>query len=126
LALLALGEMRNDTEALSDAVAALRTALEGAASDGRARFDWAETQNALANALQSLGEREWSLERLEEALVARRNAWVLYESAGYETYRFYFETRLATLERLIEQRRENPLTPAAAPSAAKPAPEPSA
>lgn len=124
LALLALGELQNDTQALSDAVAALRSALEGADRDGRRRLDWAETQNALANALQSLGEREWSLERLEEALVARRNAWVLYESAGYDTYRFYFETRIAALEQLIEQRRDNPLTPAA-PSRVKPTPEPS-
>lgn len=108
-ALLALGEQGNDLDALSLAVSALELALEDAQSDGRTLREWAETQNALANALEVLGEREWSIERLEAALKARRNARVLYESAGLDTYQFYFETRIAALERLIEFRKAEPI-----------------
>jgi tetratricopeptide (TPR) repeat protein len=107
--LLALGENGNDLDALSQAAAALGLALENAQSDGRTLREWAETQNALANALEILGEREWSIERLQAALKARRNARVLYESAGLDSYRFYFETRIAALERLIELRKAEPI-----------------
>lgn len=112
LALLTLGEADNSTRMLAEAVTALEAALVGAGNDGRDRLEWAETQNALATALQALAEREWSLERLEAALKARRNAWVLYQSAGLDTYRFYFDTRIAALEELIETRRAAPLAAA--------------
>jgi tetratricopeptide (TPR) repeat protein len=107
--LLVLGETDNSIRVLVESVTALEAALVGADQDGRDRLAWAETQNALATALQALGEREWSLARLEAALKARRNAWVLYQSAGLDTYRFYFDTRIAALEELIETRRTSPI-----------------
>lgn len=107
--LLTLGEARNDLDILRRAVSALEAALEDAQSDGRSLEEWAETQNALANALQALGEREWSMERLEAALKARRNAGVLYESAGLQSYQYYFATRIAALEKLIELRKREPI-----------------
>lgn len=108
MALLALGEGTNDIEALKRSVAALETALLDAEDDGRTPFDWAETQNALANALQAVGEREWGGEHLTEALKARKNAWVLYQYAGLDRFQFYFETRIALLERLIVDRAQTP------------------
>jgi tetratricopeptide (TPR) repeat protein len=108
LTLLALGESGNDLEALSSAVSALEASLVNAENDGRSPLDWAETQNALANALQAVGEREWSTDRLAEALKARKNAWVLYQYAGLDRFQFYFETRIALLEKLIEDRATPP------------------
>ena len=40
----------------------------------RVPLDWATTQNNLGNALQALGERESGMARLEEAVVAYREA----------------------------------------------------
>jgi hypothetical protein len=119
--LLALGEAGNNMDALSRSVAALELALEDAQSDGRPLREWAETQNALANALQVLGEREWSAELLEAALKARRNASVLYDAAGLEAYRFYFETRIAAQESLIEVRKTEPVIASTAPEDGTPA-----
>lgn len=109
---LEIGTRRNDVSLLREAVANLNRALEDASTDGRSREQWAETQNALATALETLGEREWSMERLEAALDARRNAQQLYQAAGLDSYRFYFDTRIAALEELIETRRGMPLSAA--------------
>lgn len=108
-ALLALGEARHDLDAMRRAVSALEAALEDAQSDGRSLEEWAGTQNALASALQALGEREWSIDLLQAALKARRNAAVLYDSAGLQSYQYYFATRIAALERLVELRRKEPI-----------------
>jgi tetratricopeptide (TPR) repeat protein len=115
LVLLQIGELSQDLAIFEEAMSVLEAALVGADKDGRSRIDWAETQNAYATALQAVAEREWSIGRLEAALKARRNAWVLYQSAGLETYRFYFDTRIEFLEKLIADRRAG--LPGASPQA---------
>ncbi len=67
------GREFGDNQALHDAIAVYRTALD-LASRERVPLDWAGTQNNLGNALRMLGERESGTARLEEAVTACRDA----------------------------------------------------
>ncbi|HEY1363700.1 MAG TPA: tetratricopeptide repeat protein, partial [Xanthobacteraceae bacterium] len=67
------GSEFGDNEALREAIATLRSALDLSSRD-RVPLDWAGTQNNLGNALMTLGERESGTARLEEAVAACRAA----------------------------------------------------
>jgi hypothetical protein len=99
--LLAAGEPNRNAPLLRQASETLRDGLRTAQTDGRSANDWALGQNRLADALQSLGEAEYSPAVLGEALQARRDAWILYQRAGLEQYRYYFEDRISSLETMI-------------------------
>ena len=76
-ALQTLGERESCPERLEEAIDAYRAALEEYTEEytrERVPLDWAATQNNLGNVLQILGERESSIERLEEGLDAYRAA----------------------------------------------------
>ena len=60
-----------------------RAALEERTRD-RVPLDWAMTQNNLANALATLGERESGAARLEEAIVAFDACLTVTETAEPE------------------------------------------
>jgi hypothetical protein len=70
-ALYAQGDEFGDNPALLDAIRIYRSALDMAT---RVPLDWAATQNNLGNVLQTLGERESGTGRLEEAVLAYREA----------------------------------------------------
>jgi tetratricopeptide (TPR) repeat protein len=77
-ALSRYGEQAGDNAALTEAVAAYRAALQECPRE-RVPLDWAMTQNNLGTALTSLGitslgERESSTRRLEEAIIVLREA----------------------------------------------------
>ena len=67
------GDERGDTDTLTKAIAAYRTAIAEYTRD-RAPLDWALAQNNLGNALRYLGERENGKARLEEAVAVYRAA----------------------------------------------------
>jgi hypothetical protein len=65
------------------------------------------TQNNLGTALQTLGEREKSQRRLQEARSAVNAAFELYMQAGQEQHRSYFENRLRELDGKIADLAQN-------------------
>jgi tetratricopeptide (TPR) repeat protein len=67
------GNEFGDNTALGEAIVAYRDALVECTRK-RVPLDWAMTQNNLGNALSTLGERESSIGRLEEAIAAYRAA----------------------------------------------------
>ena len=73
LALTTIGEQAGDKEALTEAAAAFRAALEEY-TRALAPLQWAMTQVNLGAALERLGERESGTARLEEAAAAFRAA----------------------------------------------------
>jgi tetratricopeptide (TPR) repeat protein len=73
LALETIGAQAGDNNALTEAVAAYRAALEER-TRARVPLDWAATQNGLGLALFRLGERGGGTARLEEAIAAFREA----------------------------------------------------
>src|SRR3984893_6797225 len=73
LALTTIGEQAGDKEALTEAAAAFRAALEEY-TRALAPLQWAMTQNNLGAGLERLGERERGPKRLEEAATAFRAA----------------------------------------------------
>jgi len=67
-----LGERKNDTTLLEEAIQLHRAALEEMTRD-RNPIDWATMQSDLGSALQVLGERESGTARLEAAITAWRS-----------------------------------------------------
>ena len=66
-------------------------------------LDWAATQNNLGNALRSLGERENSTERLEQAVDAYHAALDVLANEGLPRDRAVVQNNLArTFKRLRE------------------------
>jgi tetratricopeptide (TPR) repeat protein len=77
VALAQIGEQRGDDDALREAVAAYRAALEEYTRE-RVPLDWAMTQNNLGNALAILGARRGRDAALREAVDAYRAALEVY------------------------------------------------
>jgi hypothetical protein len=113
--LLATGARRGYTATVENAVTAFRSGLENAQHDGRSPREWAEAENLLANALEFLGQSQNSQPQMRAALQALNNAWVLYQYAGLDQYRFFFEARIATLQQQLEQTAGVPQTAAVSP-----------
>ncbi|HYZ64332.1 MAG TPA: hypothetical protein VE650_17920, partial [Acetobacteraceae bacterium] len=72
-ALYRQGHERGDNPALQRSIAAFRSVLDDVRRE-QAPEQWADVQDALANALTALGEREGGTARLEEAAAAYRAA----------------------------------------------------
>jgi len=68
-------------------------------------LDWAMTQNNLGGALAILGERETGTAKLEKAMVAFREALVVFESAKADHYVTVARNNLKRAERLLEERQ---------------------
>ena len=83
-------------------MSAYRAALEEYTRE-RVPLDWAATQNNLGNALRSLGERENSTERLEQAVDAYHAALDVLANEGLPRDRAVVQNNLArTFKRLRE------------------------
>lgn len=93
-----LTQIRGNT--LDEIIAAYRTGLATAHKDGRSIESFAIAQNKYADILQVRAERLATPGAVSEALLARRNAWTLYQLSGMAQYEYYFTDRLATLEQL--------------------------
>ena len=67
-------------------------------------LDWAMTQNNIAGALRTLGERESGIARLQQAVAAHRNAIaVRQQSAAPDHWSQSAQSRVTELEELIAQ-----------------------
>src|SRR5437588_579611 len=81
VALRDLGERESGTQHLTEAVAALRAALQER-TQARVPLDWAVTQNNLGNALRALSERMHDTNPLCEALRDNVSAWQVFSEAA--------------------------------------------
>lgn len=92
-----LGEGESSTKHLEQAVEAYRAALQERTRE-RVPLDWAQTQNNLGNALETVGVRTHDRAKLEEAQKAVSAAFEVFMQAGQEHHRHYFESRLREID----------------------------
>ena len=82
---MALGKRDSGTARLEEAVATYRAALEERTRD-RVPLGWAETEQNLGKALETLGERDNGTARLEEAITTYDEALAVFVAAGADRY----------------------------------------
>ncbi|MEM9387582.1 MAG: serine/threonine-protein kinase [Pseudomonadota bacterium] len=100
--LLVAAQHELGTDRLFKALAAFREARRYYTRD-RAPLDWAATQAGSGSALRLLGEREHSIEWLQDAKVALEAAWDVYRAQQQLWHRNYFEEELGSLQRRIDE-----------------------
>ena len=99
------GSEFGDNQALHDAIASYRMALD-LASRERVPLDWAGTQNNLGFALGMLGERESGTARLEQAVEAFRSALQEMTRERLPLQWAATQTNLGNAQALLNQRLE--------------------
>ena len=96
------GEQRGEADSLNEAVAAYREALKEYTQD-RVPLQWATTQNNLGTALWTLGAREESSEKLEDAIKSFTLALATYQSAQVERDLSSIETAIAKAKQRLAE-----------------------
>jgi tetratricopeptide (TPR) repeat protein len=103
-ALYAQGDEFGDNPALSDAIRAFCSALD-IATRARVPLDWAMTQTSLGVALSRLGGRESGTEKLEEAVLAYREALKEFTKEAAPYWHNFAQQNLDRTNTLLAQRR---------------------